>query len=290
MPAPPCIVRSRGRERLLTIAQITDLHITTSAHPVDQVRNEVRLRAVLKAIHALKPRPSAILLTGDLADHGEAQEYAGLQAILREAEIPLHYGVGNHDRRQAFRKAFPATPVDENGFVQYAVTVGDLRIVMCDTLEEGANGGGFCEARAAWLARTLAAAPDTPTILALHHPPIASGIAWMDEPEGAPWLSRLAAVIHEQKQILTISCGHMHRAYHGMFAGRMVSVSPATSIQLTLDLRPVDMRTPDGREILTEEPPGFTLFSWDRRALGVHVCVAGEFAPAVHFTVPFIRS
>jgi Icc protein len=274
---------------MLTIAQITDLHITTGKHPMERSRGEARLRATLKSIHALKPRPAALLVTGDLVDLGESEEYAALKKIMAEAEIPLYYGLGNHDRRQAFRNCFPAVPADESGFVQYAVTVGGLRIVMCDTLEEGKSGGGFCERRAQWLARTLAQAPNAPTILALHHPPLASGIAWMDEPADAPWMTRLAEVIKGHRQILTLVSGHMHRAYHGLFAEQLVSVSPATSIQLTLDLTPVDKRVPDGREILTEEPPGFTLFAWDRGALAVHVCVAGEFAPAVTYRVPFSR-
>jgi 3',5'-cyclic AMP phosphodiesterase CpdA len=278
----------RQQEKImLTIAQITDLHVTTDKDPLNQARNADRLRQVLKSIHALVPRPAAIIASGDLADHGTPEEYEALKDILREAQIPIHFGLGNHDRRQTFRAAFSGVPVDANGFVQYAVEIAGLRLVMCDTLEEGAEGGGFCEARAAWLKQTLDDAPGMPTLVVLHHPPIASGIQWMDEPPGTAWMSRLALAIRDRKQILTLACGHMHRAYHGLFAGQLVSVSPASSIQLTLNLSPVDKRVPDGREILVEEPPGYTLFAWDRNALAVHVCVAGDFAPAVTYTRPF---
>ena len=54
-----------------------------------------------------------------------------------------------------------------------------------------------------WLARTLDEMPDTPTVLALHHPPVPSGIVWMDEPPGAPWLARLEDVIKGRRQIKT---------------------------------------------------------------------------------------
>jgi 3',5'-cyclic AMP phosphodiesterase CpdA len=204
-------------------------------------------------------------------------------------EIPLHFGLGNHDRRQALRDCFPSIPADQNGFIQYAVDIGGIRVVMCDTVEEGQDGGAFCEKRAQWLQHALEDAPHTPTILALHHPPIPIFIPWMDDARDAPWLTRLAATLSGKRQILTLAAGHMHRAYHGMFAGQLVSVSPATSVQLTLDLSPVDLYQPDGREILTEEPPGFSLFAWDGRALSVHVGVAGDFAPAVTYTVPFRR-
>jgi Icc protein len=269
---------------VLTIAQITDLHITNAAP--DQARNRDRLRTVLKAIGELKPRPAAILLTGDLADTGQPDEYAALKDILAGLSIPVYFGVGNHDSRPAFRAAFPETQVDENGFVQYAVTIGGLRVVMCDTVE-GRDRGGFCEKRAAWLARMLDDAPDAPTVVALHHPPIPSGITWMDEPADAPWLQRLAAVIEGRNQIKGLICGHMHRAYSGVFAGQLVSVSWATSIELTLDLRPVDMHVPDHRELLTESPPGYTLLHWDQGTLSLHSCVAGYFPAAVTYEVPF---
>jgi 3',5'-cyclic-AMP phosphodiesterase len=273
---------------LLTIAQITDLHITNGSRPKEQARNTARLHTALAAIRELKPPPAAILVTGDMVDLGQADEYAALKQILATIDIPIYFGVGNHDSREAFRQAFPETPVDENGFIQYAVMIGDLRIVMCDTLE-GKENGGFCEKRAQWLARTLDEAPDTPTVLALHHPPVPSGIVWIDEPADAPWLKRLADVIRDRRQIRTLICGHMHRSYNGQFAGHVVAVSSATSIQLALDLRPIDLRVPDGRELLTERMPGYSLLVWNNDSLSVHSCPAGDYPAAVHYTAPFIK-
>jgi 3',5'-cyclic AMP phosphodiesterase CpdA len=246
---------------------------------------------VLRAIHNLRPRPAAIIATGDLVDRGEPEEYVELKAVLRDSEIPIYYGLGNHDSRAAFLEHFegPRARTDENGFVQYAVDLGDVRVVMVDTLEEGQNDGGFCERRAAWLARTLDEEPSRPTLVALHHPPIPSGIQWMDPPPNAAWTHRLAEVVRGRDQIRVMVCGHLHRGYMGVFAGRPVVAAPATSIQLTLDLTSVDMRHPDGREILVEEPPGYALITPAGGDLITHLCVAGEYAPAVTYNFPFRR-
>ena len=274
---------------MLTFAQITDLHITSDKDPLNKERNEKRLRAVLRAIHERKPRPDAIIASGDLVDRGEPEEYDELKKIFGEIELPLYLGVGNHDMRAPFRAAFPDTPVDADGYVQYAVDLGGVRLVMLDTLDEGKNDGAFCKARAAWTRRTLNKARRTPTIVALHHPPIQSGIRWMDPDPRADWIMRLEKTLKGRNQILTAISGHIHRSYFGMFAGHSLSVGPATSIQLTLDLTDVNMRVPDGREILVEEPAGYTLLVWDKGMLTTHFCVVGDFGPAVMYEFPFVK-
>ena len=273
---------------MLTIAQITDLHVTTDKDPLNQQRNEERLRQVMRAIHELRPRPVAIVASGDLVDRGEREEYLELERLMADSEIPIFYGVGNHDSREGFLSVFsgPGAQTDENGFIQYAVDFGPMRMVMCDTLE-GPNHGDYCEDRAAWLARTLDEAPDKPTAVILHHPPIPSGIQWMDPDPQSPWIARLAEVLKGREQVQVMMCGHIHRAFTGLFAGHVLSAAPATSIQLTLDLTEVDMHVPDGREILVEEPPAFALLMCQAGHLTTHICQAGDYTPAVTYNFPF---
>jgi 3',5'-cyclic AMP phosphodiesterase CpdA len=273
---------------LLTIAQITDLHVTTDKDPLNQRRNEIRLRQVLNSVHALRPRPVAIIASGDLVDRGEKEEYDELKRVMAKCEIPVHYALGNHDGREAFLEVFPEyrQRLDENGYLQYAMDFPDVRIVVCDTLD-GPNDGEYGEDRAAWLARTLDAAPDKPTCVILHHPPIPSGIRWMDPDPASPWILRLHEVLKGRDQVKMMLCGHVHRAFNGVFAGHALTAAPATSIQLTLDLTEVDVHHPDGREILVEEPPGFALLMSYEGYLTSHICQAGAFKSAVHYNFPF---
>jgi 3',5'-cyclic AMP phosphodiesterase CpdA len=276
---------------VFTVAQITDLHITTDRDRPNQERNEARLRATLASIMRLRPRPVAVIATGDLVDRGEIDEYRNLKTVFEGFDIPVHFGVGNHDLRDPLCEVFPDDRVrtDKNGFVQYAIEFDDYRIVMCDTLEAGAAGGGFCAKRASWLNSTLRKRPRTPTLIGLHHPPIPSGIRWMDEDPSSGWIRRLDQVLRKHSQVRAVTCGHMHRPHSRLFGRTMVTVAPATSIQLTLDLTEVDVRVPDGREILLEEPAGFTLHMFDRGEITAHTCLAGEWPSAVQYLYPFLK-
>jgi 3',5'-cyclic AMP phosphodiesterase CpdA len=275
---------------MLTLAQITDIHICTARDGARKDRAEARLRQTLRAIMALRPRPVGIVASGDLTETGDPDAYADFWAIVRqETDLPVYPGLGNHDLRAQFIAA-SAWPADRlaQGFVQYVVDLPEgLRLVMCDTLEEGLAGGGFCAARAGWLIRTLAREPARPTVVALHHPPIASGIQWMDPAPDEAWIARLGQALSGQAQVLALMCGHLHRPFTSRFAGKMVTVAAATDIQLTLDLTHVDLQQPDGREILLEEPPGYALHMWREGQWTTHFCLAGPYPPAVMYNFPF---
>ncbi len=277
---------------MLTIAQITDLHITTPKDGSAPNLSTVRLLQVLHSIHQLQPRPTAIIATGDLVDNAEFAEYLELRALLATSELPIFFGLGNHDARAPFLQVFSggSAPTDEHGFVQYAIDFEGLRVLMCDTLDEGGDKGAFCQERASWLARTLDQAPDRPTLVAMHHPPVASGVRWMDPEPGAEWIGRLETVLRGRTQVQGLVCGHLHRAFTTRFAGHPLIAGPAAWIQLSLNLSPVDMRVADGREILVQEPPGFLLHMWGEGRLTTHIAVAGEFSPAVTYSHPFLTT
>jgi 3',5'-cyclic AMP phosphodiesterase CpdA len=277
---------------VLTIAQITDLHITTDRCSAYAQLNSERLSAVLAAIEALEPRPAAIFASGDLTDGGRPEEYAALAELIATTKLPVYLGVGNHDRRKSFVSTFnaPVFATDDFGFVQYTVDFDGLRVIMCDTLDEDQDGGAFCGVREKWLARTLDNGPNIPTVLMLHHPPIACGIQWMDPPKHSNWILRLAALLEGRSNVRALACGHVHRPYHGLFGSHLVSVSAATALQLTLNMSPIDMRVADGRQILLGEPPGFTLLSWSDDQLTMHNCVAGEFGHKITYDQAFITS
>ncbi|MBN8930303.1 MAG: metallophosphoesterase, partial [Rhodospirillales bacterium] len=168
----------------MLICQLTDLHVRPVGQAANRVSetNALTLRA-FRAVAALDPAPDVVLITGDLTECGLAAEYANLAAMLRQTlRMPVYVVPGNHDRREVLRAELAHLPgvSEDPDYVQYAVSCGPVRLVMLDTVVPGAGHGALRPDQLDWLDRTLAAAPDRPTLIGMHHPPFTCGIAHMD--------------------------------------------------------------------------------------------------------------
>ena len=261
----------------MLIAQITDCHIGFDPGNPDE-DNVQRLRAVLAQLRDGPNRPDLLLLTGDLTNGGTAESYARLASLLAECPIPYLLLAGNWDERATLRAAFPDT-ASADGFVQFELAFPGLRIIALDTTEPGRHGGAFCTARAAWLSAQLEADPITPVLIAMHHPPIISGIDWMDGREQAPWTERLRAALAGHPQVRAIIAGHLHRTVHTTFAGVPLSVCQSSAPAVALDLRAIDPEQPDGRAMVQAEPPGYALHRWSGGQFTSHFEVVPLGAP-----------
>lgn len=252
----------------MLIAQISDLHI--GPDPISALNDERLTRVVARvAAH----RPDLVLVTGDLAEGGGVVSYRRAAELLAPLNAPLLFALGNHDVRANFSHVFADTPTHD-GFVQYAVDHSDVRILVLDTLVEGQHAGGYCNGRRDWLDQALAEAPSTPTLIALHHPPMISGIDWMDPPEGGQWFEPLQAALQDQPQVIGIVAGHLHRPIATAFSGRPLIVCPSAAPAVGLDLRAIEPDRRDDRALIVEEPPGYALHRWDGGALTTFFGVA----------------
>jgi 3',5'-cyclic-AMP phosphodiesterase len=265
----------------LLIAQITDVHIGFDRGNPDEL-NMQRLRAVIARLTSGPNRPDLLLMTGDLTESGDTESYGLLADTVRGCPFPVWPMVGNHDARGPLIAAFPQTR-SEGGFLHYVIELGALRLVVLDTLEPGRHGGAFCERRAAWLRETLAADLTTPTYIAMHHPPIESGIAWLDSDADETWIARFTGAVSGFHQVKGIVAGHLHRPIHTLWNGMSISVCASTAPAVALDLSPIDADRPDARALIIEELPGYALHRWDGRHLISHGESVGEHAVLARF-------
>src|SRR6218665_3062835 len=161
----------------MLMAQISDTHIQTGGQRAYGIVDTAGLlRACVADVARLDPRPDLLVLTGDLGDHGRPEENALLQELLAPLTMPLSLVAGNPDEREALRSALAAPRSDYLGqtgeFLQYAVALGPLRLLVLDTVVPQEGRGQLCRQRLAWLEQRLAE-DDRPTVIAMHHPPFA---------------------------------------------------------------------------------------------------------------------
>src|SRR4051812_1790454 len=95
--------------RPVLIAQISDLHVKRSGQKAyGRVDTAAALERCVAHLVQMKPRPDFVVISGDLVDAGDPEEYAYLKSLLGPLDLPFAAIPGNHDNRQAMRHAFTA--------------------------------------------------------------------------------------------------------------------------------------------------------------------------------------
>jgi Icc protein len=240
----------------MLIAQITDLHVRPRGLPANRVaETNMMTERAIDVLIALRPRPDVVLITGDLVDCGIVAEYRQLKATLRRLDLPFFMVPGNHDRRDNFRQVFADHPtvVEDEEFVQYVVEDYPVRLIGLDTVVPGKEEGALCRRRLEFLEAALAAAPDKPTVIFMHHPPFECGILHMDRIRLIEGADELARIVGRHRNVARILCGHHHRPIQTLFAGTLCSIAPGVTHQVALDL------TEDHEGALVLEPPAYQL-------------------------------
>jgi len=243
------------------LVQLSDPHIGATWADADSVAG---LRAAVESVRRLPDAPDAVLMSGDLADNAADGEYELVRQLLEQLGVPVYVLPGNHDHRDKLRRHFDL-PGAIGTPVQYAADLGPLRLVALDSTRPGEDRGELDADRLSWLDAELAGAPDRPTLLALHHPPVSTGIAAWDE-IGLPVADRraLGDVLERHRQVRRVVAGHVHRTMTAELAGRAVLAVPSTYVQTRLSFNSDEIET-------AAEPPGFA----------VHALLAGELASHV---------
>jgi 3',5'-cyclic AMP phosphodiesterase CpdA len=229
---------------LTLLAQISDLHLDGTPRATE------RARRVIDYLRALPHPVDAVLVTGDIADHGDPAEYEEAAGLLAALPCPVLTCPGNHDARPAYRKSLLGEPPGDEPINRLHHVAGTA-ILMCDATIPGRDEGLLDPDTLAWLARTLDELPaTTPTLIAFHQPPVALHHPLPDDSR----LRRpqdLAELLAAHPNVVAVLTGHAHTAAASTFAGRPLVVGPAVTWTLRLPWEggtdmPADREQPPG--------------------------------------------
>lgn len=223
------------------LLQMSDLHIVAPGalasgrlDTADLLRRAIdALSARLEAIGPL----DAVLVTGDISDDGSPESYELARFEIDRLGLPLLVVPGNHDCRDALRSAFGDLPMmPPAGLIDWSFDIGETRLVGLDTLVEGQGGGRLRPASLSFLSNALEEAGDRSVLLALHHPPLRTGIRFMDA-IGLENSDELETVLKRRDRPVRIVAGHVHGVYHGALGPHTIVTAPSTCSAFALDRR-----------------------------------------------------
>lgn len=242
----------------MIVVQITDTHIKPRGRlAYRRVDTAGALAAGVQHINGLRPRPDAVLITGDLVDAGDPEEYEYFRELVDPLTVPFFVIPGNHDHRGNMRAAFHdhAYLRQDGEFLHYVIDEWPVRLIGLDSTLPGAPEGHLCAQRLRWLATQLDHHPARPTLLFMHHPPFLTGIAHMDV-QNCRDAEALGEILAPHRDAVRLLCGHVHRAVHVNWRGVACSIAPSPAHAVALDL------CPDPIPSLVLEPPACHLVTW----------------------------
>ncbi|HET9141591.1 metallophosphoesterase [Actinophytocola sp.] len=215
----------------MVLAHVSDIHLDLGERAFDRAQRVMRYLAGL-------PGEIAVLVTGDLADHGLPAEYEQVRKVLTGPHEVL-ICPGNHDVRGAYREVLLEEPASERP-INRVHRVGGVSILMCDSTIPGRDDGLLDRETLDWIDSTLGGGPDGPALLCFHHPPQPLHVPWLDEirQHGE---RNLAAILERHPRIAALLCGHAHTPAATTFAGRPLLVAPGVVSTIMLPWEHTDI-------------------------------------------------
>ncbi|SEH02827.1 3',5'-cyclic AMP phosphodiesterase CpdA [Nonomuraea solani] len=209
---------------MIVIAHLSDVHFGATPESAG------RADAVMRYLDALPADLDAVLITGDIADHGLPEEYEAAAKVLTSRH-PVLIGPGNHDVRGEFRRGLlgaepTGTPINQVRHTAKAV------YAMCDSSIPGEPSGHLDDETISWLEGVLTGT-DLPVFVAFHHPPTLLHAAPIDGIR-LHRHERVEALVAAHSHVAAVLVGHAHMAAATTFGGRPLLVGGGVVSTLTL--------------------------------------------------------
>lgn len=215
------------------LVQITDTHVVERGTLLyGQADTARHLAETVSEINAMRPLPDGVLITGDLVEHPGPTTYSHFRDLIEPLRMPVFLMPGNHDSPEIMQYYFRDTPMfpAKPPHFQYVIEDFPFRVLMLNSHFDNSELPHFGPRRLQWLEAVLAES-DRPALVAIHHPPMKTGIGFIDM-VGPDWYRGLGEVLAQHPQVFKIICGHGHLDLQGRLGSVPVQMVGSIAHQL----------------------------------------------------------
>lgn len=254
----------------LRIVQFTDTHLHRDPEKrLLGVQTQHSFEHCLRLARARHWPPDLILLSGDLVHDGSDAGYRRLNAAVCDLGVPVMALPGNHDDPDRLARHLHVLD-------QGVLRADRWQVIALDSSVPDSDAGQLADSELRRLRDLLDQAPQSFSLITLHHHPVAIGSAWMDR-IGLRNADALFDLLTEYPGARALLCGHVHQEWDRDQRGVRVLTSPSTCVQFAprsedfgVDPRPpgyrwlelhADGRIDTGVERLAALPDGLELAS-----------------------------
>lgn len=201
----------------LSFVHLTDLHIGNPNQKDEHLWSDTTqtLEHVKSLIATLEPQPEFIVVSGDLTNNGQVEEFHELKRLLADIELPVVLALGNHDTQEKFYEIVLGEPERGDARYHFSRDFGGqdrqgLRVIVLDSSAPNKVHGTINPEQFEWLERELEADPQMPKLVIVHHPPTAMHLPIFDEINfDLKDAAKLQSML-EGKHVVGVLSGHVH--------------------------------------------------------------------------------
>ena len=187
----------------MRIIQITDLHIGLAGE--DTFGVDVRANFLKILEEAKKLNPAQLIISGDFCYRDPKEEiYEWIRPHLDRSGMNYTFISGNHDEPLMLAKAFGREQQLVGEEYYYLDQWEEWPVLFLDT-----TTGYLSEQQLQWLKKQFEELSG-PIIVFMHHPPMASGVPYMDAKHGLKNREEVMFLFNQYSGDINVFCGHYH--------------------------------------------------------------------------------
>lgn len=225
--------------------QVSDLHLgTSSGETLGGVRTLESFQAVLDALQEEGRGRDLTLLTGDLAGDAQPAAYQLLNETLKERQCRAAWLPGNHDDPAVMRDGLVDFPAHR------CLDLGAWTLLFVDSSQRSSPAGHISHRELEEVAAALAALKNRHLLVAMHHMPIDTGSAWLDQ-QRIDNQQLLYEILISHGGVRLVITGHVHQQQDGHWGDIPVHSCPSSCVQF---------KSNSATFALSTQPPGYRWF------------------------------